>query len=137
MVKTNPLASMTTPLPVRCEPKMPAVKASSGTSARSFTTDRLIPSKSSPDIAAPQFRPPRASRQRMSKLGQVPLLKRHHPALVFRVSAGLIVLRQDSGLIVLRNLLVLFCGLVPTPDHPLDVDLRGIAVDQPKEVHIR
>jgi hypothetical protein len=33
---------MTMPLPTRSEPKMPAVNAFSGTTARSLTIDRLI-----------------------------------------------------------------------------------------------
>src|ERR1700730_15054925 len=57
MVRINPLESMTTPLPVRCDPNMPAVNASSGTSARSLTTDRLIASKSGPDILLTVARP--------------------------------------------------------------------------------
>ena len=41
------MASMITPLPVRSEPKMEAVRASSGTTARSLVTDRAMPFKSS------------------------------------------------------------------------------------------
>jgi len=73
----------------------------------------------------------------MPKLGQVPLLKRHNPALVLRVAAGLIMLGQNSGLIVLRDHLVLFRRLVPAPNHSLDVDFRGIAVDEPIEIDVR
>src|SRR3981189_1156997 len=112
MVNINPSALMTTPLPVRCNPKMPAVNASSGTSARSFTTDRLIPSTSSPGIAAPEIQLT-SQLKRMSELCQVPLLKRHDPTLVFRVSARLIMLRQDTGLVVLRDHLVPFPGILP------------------------
>src|SRR6202522_301333 len=137
MVRINPSELMTTPLPVRCDPRMGAVNASSGTSARSVTTDRLMPSKSSPGIAAPDLSQCSASSERVTILCQVPLLKSHHPALMFRIAARLIVLGQDTGLIVLRDYLVLFRGLVPTPNHPLDVDLLRIAVDQPVQIHVR
>src|SRR3984957_12199647 len=137
MVRINSSELMTTPLPVRCDPRMGAVNASSGTSARSFTTDRLISSKSSPGIAAPDLCQHRASSKRVPILCQVPLLERHHSALMFRVAAWLITLGQDTGLIVLGDYLVLLRGLVPAPNHPLDVDLRSLAVDQPVQIHIR
>src|ERR1700733_12700641 len=137
MVRISPSELMTTPLPVRWDPRMAAVNASSGTSARSFTTDRLIPSKSSAGIAAPDCLPHCASSQRVPKLPQVPLLKRHHPALMLRIAAWPIALGQDPGLIVLRDDFVLFGRLVPAPNHPLHVDFRGLAVDQPVQIHVR
>src|SRR5664279_4915477 len=135
MVRINPSELMTTPLPVRWEPKTLAVNASSGTSARSFNTDRLMASKSSPGIAAPRS-DRRCAPKGMPKLRQVPLLKRHDPTLMLGVTARLIMLRQDPRLVVLRDLLVLLRGLIPAPDHSLDVGLRRIAVDQPIKVHI-
>src|SRR5271156_5147138 len=111
MVRINPSALMTTPLPVRCDPRMGAVNASSGMSARSVTTDRLIPSKSSPGIVAPELCRRRASSKRVAILCQVPLLKRYHPAFMFGIAAWLITLGQDTGLVVLRNGLVLIRGL--------------------------
>src|ERR1700704_7162110 len=124
MVRINPSELMTTPLPVRCEPRILAVNASSGTSARSLTTDRLISSKSRPGIAAPHFNRRCPSRQRIPKLRQVPLLEGHPGALMFRVAARPIMLRQDAGLIVLRDQLVLLRRLVPAPNHSFDVDVR-------------
>src|SRR5580698_9545622 len=136
MVRISPSALMTTPLPVRWDPRMAAVNASSGTSARSLTTDRLIPCKSSPGIAAPDFVSRCASSQLVPKLCQVPLLERHHPAFMLRIAAWLIPFGQDAGLIVLRDDLVLFGRLVPAPNHPLHVDFRGLAVDQPVQIHV-
>src|SRR3984893_18082265 len=52
----SPAESMTTPLPMRCEPKMPAVNASSGTSARSLITERLMLLKLGSVMGASAFR---------------------------------------------------------------------------------
>src|SRR6267378_1659277 len=46
MVRTRPSSRMTTPLPMRSVPRMPAVNASSGTSARSNTIESSAPSRS-------------------------------------------------------------------------------------------
>jgi hypothetical protein len=42
IVRIKPSESMTTPLPMRSEPKIPAVNAFSGTTPRSLTIERPI-----------------------------------------------------------------------------------------------
>src|SRR5712675_1231488 len=49
MVSTSPSSRMTTPLPIRSVPSMPAVNASSGTSARSSTIESSAASRSKRD----------------------------------------------------------------------------------------
>src|SRR5687768_9856614 len=46
MVRTRPLSSITTPLPIRSVPRMGAVNASSGISARTCTTESSAASRS-------------------------------------------------------------------------------------------
>ena len=59
------------------------------------------------------FRRARSSGGRETELREIPSVKRHHPALVHPNSGPAGSASKDARLVVLRDLLVLFGGVVP------------------------
>ena len=63
---------------------------------------------------------------------QIPIGKGDHLAFLVGISPRLISAGGDAALIVLNNGLVLAGGHIPDPNHTLDINVFGFAVNEPR-----
>ena len=67
---------------------------------------------------------------------QIPIGKGDHLAFLIGISPRLISAGGDAALIVLNNGLVLAGGHIPDPNHTLDINVFGFAVNELNNVHL-